>query len=290
MKSNYLPDKQREIISEKISLIQNQLYQYVCPIFDVNEKGELSLYGSSVLLNIDTKYFLITAAHVIAPSKRNRQYLWGADGAVLLSTLANSSIHITSSTTDDHKEDKVDLAHIQLVDDAPNILKEFSFLNLANFELNSLSSEIKTYIAIGYPHSQTKRKYKKPILDQRYLSYLSSEASESVYKELDIPPQVYLALVYDQNRIIDLLGNYQKAVTPFGISGGGIWALPNEPPINNTSKMGKLVAIVLAHQALNKVIWGIKIPVVLEMIRSFHPELNDKIPKSNLLNVIMKNV
>ncbi|MGH7497174.1 MAG: hypothetical protein ACREOO_32895, partial [bacterium] len=148
MNKYVITDDQREFISGKILLIKNQLYHYVCPIFHVDTRGELSLYGSSVLLNIEPYYFLITAAHVIAPSKRRSMYLWGKSGEVSLRMMVRGSFHITSSDSDDHEDDEVDLAHALLVDDAPEILKDFSFLNLSSLKLNDKSFETKTYITI----------------------------------------------------------------------------------------------------------------------------------------------
>jgi len=290
MKSQTITDEQREFVLKKVSLMRNRLYRHVCPIFDVNEKGELSQYGSSVLLKIDTKYFLITAAHVIAPSKRSIQYLWGASGEVPLKSMVQGSIHITSSSLDDHNDDKVDLAHVQLLDDAPTILNQFSFLNIRDIELTDLVSETKTYITIGYPLSLTKPRYKQPILDQRYLFHMSGIANESIYKELNVPYQAYLAVIYDRNKVVDSSGYYKKAPYPKGISGGGILAFPNKPPSDIESEIGKLVGIVLAYQAANNIILGIKIPVALEMIRLAHPELTVEIPKSDLLRVIVKNI
>lgn len=281
MRYNFLTDVQWDFMAKRISFISDKLGSYVCPILYYDEKKNLSVWGSSILLTVANKHFLITAKHVLASSSRIARYLWGSDGKIPLRQLIIGAIHHTGATLDENEKDEIDLAYFELVDNAAKILREFSFLSVDDLDLNHFQPEITSYITIGYPTSQTKPKHKQPILKQQAFAYITASESESVYQKLNKPHQLYLVLKFDENKTIGDSQFYQKPPSLHGMSGGGVWALSHSQT-GESSEVGKLIGINLGYCVSENVILAVRIFPVLARIEATHPYLADRILASEL--------
>ncbi len=209
------------------------------------EKNKLESIGTCILIKLDNRYFLITAAHVINQRhnvKCKELYL------LLDSETGKEKILIEEEIVCD-PNDKVadyhDVAIIELNKENYKIIPDERFLTLEQIELDD-SDKKKIYAFSGYPVS--KNKSIRTQGKNKFLVVFTEAFEDDIFT---------FSLSYDKSNF------NQELIKPQGMSGGGAWVISNK-----TNLEPKLIGISVCYKS-KKYVVVLKISYVLSMIKGF---------------------
>jgi hypothetical protein len=256
--------------------------KYVCPIVGVDKCGRPSLVGSGVLLKLGNRHFLFTAAHVLDESKSSTLYFAGNDD--LIELIAAKSFR-TSAPSGNRKDDKYDIAYLELDEQYVAQSSRYGFLSGASVDPNDLPNSRKFYSYIGFPHSKASvipdvRKFKP-----KMYSYSSNSPSEALYALLGFSTLTHVLVNFDKERVKAYDGQILTFPDPWGMSGGGVWRLADLSKLSSRSFEPALVGIAIEYHKDQKILAATKIAFVLESVRKQWPELSDRIPRCEILKI-----
>lgn len=269
-------------MDDRIKLIGTRRHRSVCPIFDIGRRNRLEVQGSSVLLTIGDKYFLVTANHVMEPIKHEELFVCQKNGMQSLGSVIVGDIKGIRAISKSTKDDNIDIAYAELNCVTIDVFDDYEFLTIDDIQPHFEAPENNQYILIGWPATKTKPRYDRPGIHQEYLLYLTSLASKEVYENKSFSLIEVLAL-RTPSKALDVTGNLQKVPQLKGMSGCGVWSVPSDFSIDETKNSEKLVGIGISYIINEKVvhenvIFATRIAIVLEKIRTDHPELTSFIP------------
>jgi len=243
--------------------------RYHFPIVGIDaNSNKMFLIGTCILLRIEKRVFLVTAAHVM----NERQYVKNKE--LWLYNYSNGRKTIISEdiigNDDKNVPNSTDVAIVEL-----NI-KEHETFNTPYFyercflDLNRILTDIEyqtsdeekvDYIVAGYPSSKNKNigiKNKKLKLFL-FLTDLVNEENKQTTEE-----SLLTVSVNWNNKDLSIKGT--SLPRPQGMSGGGVWLLSDKSEF-----CPMLYAISVAHIGSEKKVIAVKMSLVLSILKSYFP-------------------
>lgn len=253
-------------------------YQFPINGFDVNSQKEF-VVGTCVLIRIEKRVFLITAAHVMNERHHVRDkelWIWNySDG---------SKIVISEDIVGNHSEnvpDWHDVAIVELKIEEYVTFNNDEFYEKCFLPLNRIISKLDYCAAedeklcclvAGYPSSKNKIlscSYKKP---KQFLFVTRLITDEKNHDSAEAR-MTTISVEWDNDNLAKKGANLPH---PQGISGGGVWLLSDKSKFNPM-----LYAIPVAHKEKEKKVIAVKMCLVLSMLKDFYPgTLLDKVTLS----------
>jgi len=245
----------KEIIQTTIENSQKESNNYTYPIFVADENGKPDLLASSVVIEVDDKAYLVTASHVL-------KEVMGVGGGFLIGVNTQYlTINGEFTYSESNSTDEFDIAFVELQKDfiETNKIEVLPYENLAISPLNS-----KPHIAFahGFPNSKNKQ---SKALRQTAAFKVKAYAFAGVIREdvVDWPK-------YDKDENVHVCMSYGKKsdksipTHPRGISGGGLWVVPN---ILTDPKV-KLHGVFIEYYKNDEISFSTEIGQVVDFIRS----------------------
>ena len=240
---------------------------YVYPLFGEGDEGRPYLIASCIHLGIGDFRFLVTAAHAWAQLRVVNPSI-GIGGPLVplrdVTAWRNAKYDLTVISLDD--------ATVARMTGCPYVMSD-------DFDLN-VASLAPLYVAVGYPVTQSRPRYRRPIIRAGAIAYTSTPATAAVYSKLGLRPQLHIAINFPRRKVAGA-GGLQTAPKPNGMSGGGFWSVseadPNRP---------KLAGIALDYPAAARgghreshALIAVRSFVALAMIRQSTPTVAGQLPR-----------
>jgi hypothetical protein len=251
--------------------------KHVIPIFIPDDKGNPRILGSGVLLAIQERHFLVSAAHVFDENEMNSTlyYPQGESLAIL-----QGQVHKTQC--DCRENDKVDIGFMELDSNSvENMPEPLEFLSKDDLSLDDKPASGKLYVASGFPYTTNKGiAYKDRAaltLRPTMLCHTTTPADSKTCAEMEkhgFACDKNIFLKYDRKNTADKNHEKKMAPSPTGVSGGGLWLSIDMP---NKKYKKKLVGIGIEFLEKHNVIIGTRIELVLRGIRQVFPDLQKNI-------------
>ncbi|MCE7915735.1 MAG: hypothetical protein DYH15_13975 [Nitrosomonas sp. PRO4] len=250
-------------VSDHINLAmktaERKLNSFTYPVF-VNAKNERpDLIASSVIICLDSRTFLITASHVLDQiSNANSPFYIATEGEFV--ALEGQFIRSVNSYKDNY-----DIAFIELDKEFVNrnginsLREEYLMIN-KHFELVHLS------LIHGYPCSKNKQG-KALNGGTKFQSYAFTycgkvDKSFNEWDKYEKLSSVHTCMNYGKAR--DINGEIITPPSPRGISGGGLWLVPNSFSPTNVYLEG----IFIEYYQKDSISFSTKIRWIVDFIRN----------------------
>jgi hypothetical protein len=243
-----------EIIQKTIQAAQIETNDYTYPIFIADEAGKPDLIASSLIIEVDEKSYLVTAAHVL------KEVL--SVGSPFLVGVNTKYLPIKGEFTYsvDEPSDNFDVAFVELDKDMikSNNIKALPFEKLFQ------PSDKKPHIAFvhGFPNSKNKQ---AKALRNTTAFRVKAYAYGGVIKNEDIEwskyekdPDTHICMSYANT------SDNNIPTHPRGISGGGLWVVPHV--INDLDV--KLYGVFIEYYKKDKVSFSTEIRQVVDFIKN----------------------
>jgi hypothetical protein len=266
-----------------IDQIAESLSSTTVQFFYENKKGLPEATGSGLFFEVENRHFVITAAHVIAEHPNDTYIIVGTEGIILGGLLHFVALH----NSEKRKDDKIDLAFIELDNSLINLIKsQYRFLTLDDIQVDHSINESFQYLSYGYPVTKTKFKNiqgERVIVTSPFI-YNSTILPNFNHARFGFRQDVHIAIKFSG----EIKSNVNKlphlAPDVSGISGSGLWYLLNFP-FPEVLENRKLVGIVIERvkELDNKAIVAVSIDLIIEFFRN---NLGiSTLPKSQKINV-----
>jgi len=256
----------------------NNIREYVCQ-FLVVKKGKIKGDGSGVFIKVDNYYFLITAAHVTDDREYDLKVPVANGKAIIIQGELN-----TNTINGLRKDDKVDICIYKLNEHTLSLLDNYyNFLEKEDLGINHNLNYLDMYLTFGYPSSQTEQKYKTNIVIARPFYFVTQPKTEEFYSLLQCKQSENIIIHFDKYDFYDKeTGKQYIAPNTYGMSGSGLWYVPEQTNNINAFVEKKLVAILTEWwNEDKKCIISTRIDVVSEIIRQTY---NLNLPVSSIFN------
>jgi hypothetical protein len=241
----------------------------VCPVYIPDHTGAPVVNGSAVLLQFGQTRFLITAAHVMDDAKAHDFYVGGDEEIVGISAPYQVSVGPGS-----RQHDKVDLAVVKLGEKDVQRLGPRAYISphwMEPFaaERGPSASKRLHYLSLGFIASK-----QPPLKDNELVPHLTPSlhggAPAISYRRLGLDPRTHLLLEFSRKRMEGPNGRI-TAPRPRGISGGGVWYLPDF--MTQHPGIPLLVAITIEYKAAShNVLICTRLGYIVKWILDKYPE------------------
>jgi hypothetical protein len=258
----------------KMSEIYSDLYSVpaksVCPIFQYSSSNSLNAFGSGALISIGNTKFLLTAAHV---TDVHGEYELLVPGEQNLISLSGYLASLKLPKTGNRADDRYDISYFKLNDDtAASLATHFHFLTYPEVDLTDRTNEKDMYVMMGYPASRTK--IEGGTIDGPYSTMTGSAAPERFYNDLGYNIQDHILIKFRRNKSVDLhTGTLKIMSKPDGMSGGGVFAFPKNPGMEQALQPPKLVGILMKYYPHHHLFVATRLNCFVNCIFKNHPEL-----------------
>ena len=210
----------RDNLKSSIEQIQKNLEYFTYPIFQENRNNRPELVASSVAVELGGSHFLCTAAHVLKSIDDNRPvYIANSNINKKVSFVGLNGKAIFAKQTNETDFDLC-LINVNAIKDNFNFLSERKITRSNEFRQGSLQ------LLLGYPLSKNKvTKTINPKLNEVKTGFLT--VGVKIDRNINLShfegkkENIHIGFRYN----IDYMK--QKLPFPRGLSGGGVWYIPN---------------------------------------------------------------
>lgn len=259
---------------ERQQLASRQVTTAMCKYLDrhvigviLESEGVAQCIGSGTGIKIDGRYFIVSAGHMLMDAKKNK---WD----MVLTGRGQPSPEVSSFLGYGCRLDEfVDIAWIELDPESANSLsQEFVALNYLSISICYLENDLA--MVNGYqrdliriqPFHERRKLTLKPLCFQTLTLHPNVWSSE-------FNDAIDILLKYPEEGCVDSSGKPINLPEPYGISGGGIWALDvNCEGIWAPSK-AKLIGIEHSWDPSEHYLRATQIQHWLQMLKEDVPEL-----------------
>lgn len=230
--------------------------------FEKNHNGKLPPYAdsSSVLLTINERFFLITAAHCI--------YDIDCIGIMVENdfyTIGGYLKYFEPNDQDNYEPNHLDLAIFELNDETIKAFKlKYKFLDWNRIGFGHQSSTISHYLVIGYPEYKTEKHFPTKKILSSPLILRTIGVNVDKYVKDKVNKNSCIILSADQKNVGLNTTNTIIELPPLGgISGCGIWHVFNE--FGKTPRY-QLVAILTGENEQKTLLYSTKIDHIKKIL------------------------
>jgi hypothetical protein len=235
--------------------------------------------GNGVLLEINQTYYILSAGHLMniddfpylmIPAKDNKMALCNGK---LVTTYMNYS-----------DKNKVDLAVFKFSErQNKHIEGHYRFIRPDEILLEHKTVETSSYIISGYPINNIIKHTGQPFYEAEPLQVLTATVRNRTYKKFGFNTSTHI-LVKLYGRIKPFLSNHKKRLkNPTGISGSGLWHIPNWNKLDGNGVPEHFLVGILTDNYIDQgFVVAVKIDFATEIIRH---DFNIASKQSNLENI-----
>jgi len=250
----------RERMNECTDAGAQQFIGSIKPIYGSSHNGNPIHIGTCILLQIEKRKFLLTAAHVTDKNEYTSLYIGGGTELILIEG--------------DRKKDHYDFAWLKLNEAFINKIWDVNFADETQLLFNNDDTEGKLYLALGFPNSKNKKiNTQETSLTPKYMKYSSTvKQNDALCQKLRISGADHLFLDYDSKYSKDDNGQIVNSYAPRGISGGALVDMgkTSDPKsyIPQTPCTGKIAGMLVENHKDFKAMSAVKINVIVEQIKT----------------------
>lgn len=249
-----------------MNTLQPDLAKTVRPLYLVNERGVLEQFASGTFIQVEKKFILLTALHVIDQLGKVNLYVAGKNEII---KIVGKLHHINSEreiNSGRHRND--DFAIVVLEEEMLEQLSDVIFMPVERFNLGVIDKEQTMYFAFGYPSSKHKNKppdVKNDIRKVYPFIYCSPKDEQFGYEESGVSEETHIAVSFDKENS-KISKRLVMPPDPFGMSGGGLWMVQDVFSDNKNDVL--LSGLLIEYIKSKKVILAVRMLPIIKFISS----------------------
>ncbi|MGR9107632.1 MAG: hypothetical protein ACU843_11945 [Gammaproteobacteria bacterium] len=253
-------DDLARVLDDTIELLTS----FTIPLYVDGRGGRPEQFGSGFFLEVDSKFVLVSAAHVLREVKKHV-----VDYYVSPTQKCNLDGTLVIRRGGGNDDDLIDVAGIVLNETASLPQPETGKvpLPISYLAAGYIPRAGKEYLIIGYPSSRNEANpVKRSVTDRAYAYHAPSAASEA-FEQLGLSQSSHILIPLDLRRGYDASGNHFNFPKPQGISGSPIWVL-YEDRAEESHRAFRLVVVGVAtrYKKALKLLMGTDSQAILELI------------------------
>jgi hypothetical protein len=242
----------------------------ICPIFfEKYGLSRLEQIGSGVILQLNSKIFLLTVAHITDYLEHGALFLPSNDG---FTQIYGSYSSFKLPTGYKRTTDKVDIAYFKLSNSiSESIHHSIKSLNRNDLHLTESLLENDIYTFSGFPISKAKSRGKQ--YTSEIFSFSGPAASITDYENNNYDKYINILVRFNRRNSCTSTGVKQMSPHPKGISGGAVFSWPKDIQTRQKDFEFHLVGIGHTYKENDNIFVGTRINVYLASIYGNNPDL-----------------
>ena len=244
-----------------------KFYDSVRPLYGIAGSNSPNHIGTCILLSINQKKYLLTAAHV-ADHREDTALHVGVNNQLVE---IDGNLTSTSKPSGGRDNDHYDFAWLEL---SPRFLKQAGHLEFITEEFIStgnVGTKNRLFLALGYPNSKNKKiNHAKKTVVPRPLKYASTiKDKPRLCKKLGISGAEHLFLDFSSKYSKASDGQMVRSISPKGVSGGALVDMGKIPihDQRNALTKGLLAGLLIENHAEHQVMCAVKIGFIVDQIK-----------------------
>ncbi len=230
------------------------------------------IIATCMLLRVDCRNYMVTAAHVVDELDDSALYVAGSVGSQPVQLIG--VVHKTAAPPQGRQKDKIDVAFWEIDEQKIPELGNVAFIEATQISHNRAPLKNRLYLAAGYPYSRNKRNVKNNTKSikaslSKYTAALTEDSA--IARDYGVSGEQHLFLKYHEYSETDS-GEKQKTFNPVGLSGGPLIDLGNfaspERYVERSQQLGYIAGMTIERISKHDVLVATRIQVVLDAIRS----------------------
>jgi len=257
-------DKINDLSKSSLKLFRNSIHA----IYGSTDKGQPEHIGTCTLITVNSKNYMITAAHVIDNNEYTCLYIGGSRETVLI----EGNAFVTTKPDGNRKNDHYDFAWMEVTDEVLNELGGVSFIQEKQFMVRDIKKEGRLFVALGYPNTKNRKiDNKKHSITKRIWRYSSTiKEDKDLCKKLNITGKHHYFLDYNSKYSKDSDGKKMNSLSPVGMSGGALIDMCSIIEIDhynqNAKNNGYLAGILIENQKEFSSMVSVRITIIRDSI------------------------
>ncbi|WP_428225822.1 hypothetical protein [Flavobacterium sp.] len=253
-------------VEEKLNLltqsVANKALQFT-PIISLPNPPSAIPLGSGLFLKIKDSYFLASAGHLLNFEDWPKLTVPGNND-----TLVNLNGVLITTFENGKTDSDVDFAVFKFAERQIKHLIDghYNFIDCSDIKVNHKVEENGYYIIAGYPVNGVKKTAGKAEFKPIPAKFLTYPLKHKKHKNNNFNPNHFILVKYQ--RKVAPLNSSEKQITRElkGISGSGLWHIPNWKDLNNGVPKFQLVGIMTENHKNKGFLVAIRIDFITEII------------------------
>ena len=266
------PEELSAFLHERLESQLGRVHSSTVPVY-LESRPVPQHVGSGVLLRIGEEKFMFTAAHVADFRLKGQLYLGGESFPIRMS----GTVTHTRPPQDDRLRDKLDAAVIHLSEEVTGHLREHEFLEIAEVDAASGPRHDDFFLVAGFPCTKQRFVPNGSTIEALLYPFVAVSKLGSSYDSESLNADYHVLLGFNKKEMWRRDLGRVTAPDLYGISGGGIWWLPEYD--GPDARPPKLHAIAIEwHSGRQRQVLGTRVHVLLSAIWRDFPALRDLLP------------
>jgi hypothetical protein len=254
-------------LEDNVGLIYTKAAEKVLPstvtLYISLEKGGDSIesLGSGILVQYEANYFLITAGHCLKQDKK----------VILSGILDGREFHNLKGVAlvEHGLKEKIDVGIVKLSDESIQAcLRNHQFIPQSQILNNSIVKQPADYFVAGFPNTKVQIQHRAKKVKKDLAPFLMQSRTPEYYQKLIFHPDESLLLRFDKRRsTIWSSGEISMAPNPEGMSGCGIWYIPDYFVQNLDNITPMLSSIFIEYHPSYRTIVATKFEVITPLLK-----------------------
>jgi hypothetical protein len=234
-----------------------------------SEPFHIEPLATGILIKVNSVHFLITAAHVLQYKGEdiNPEDIGIITGGNEFNIL-NGHIKFTRLSLHENNNN-IDLAIWKIDDErvVKEIESKFTFLSPERIDITHTPVQESKYLIVGFPITRSKKKPNTLKIKVDPFIFLTKQSKKNIYSKLILQQHSNLIVDYRKRRIRNFNGSTGQGPDPYGLSGCGLWYLPEMKIGDDNRVESKLVGIMTEWHNTQNALVATRIHIVTEIIR-----------------------
>ena len=275
-------------IEEAAPAVARTLLKHHRLLYEVGQNQHLVPLATGLLLRVERRHFLITAAHVLDANNEHPTCdlaTHGRDGLGEAVILHGESFRTVTPEGRTRLDDRLDVGFIALDAAVVEQIGEDRFMGPELMDLNDAGCMPALYGALGYPEELNLTitpTEARPVTKVPFL-YTSVFDAPEEYQRIGVSPNTHL-LMHASNKKTRAAGDIKMKLPDLhGMSGGGCWRL-TEYGRNPTAP--RLLAMTIEWRRWKTHgLLASRMNLVVQALRAAYPDLSPRLARSGLANI-----
>lgn len=250
-----------EVIDEAAAL----LAKFVVPLYESDNRGRPSSYGSGFFVKAGSQHFLVSAAHVLETLNQRPLFYYITPHT----TRKLSGKLILNPWQGDREDDPIDVGVLCLTGEG---LPPYPEVNKLALDVSYLCPTLlprsgKNYMILGFPASRSEVNPAKQQVAATVYGYRNSSINDVKYADTGLSPETHVVLPLNLEVGFDSRGRYRNFPRPQGMSGSPIWVMYDEDGRDDLKEL-TVVAVGTKYRRRERLLVGTDVAPVLNMINA----------------------
>ncbi|MCG9066263.1 trypsin-like peptidase domain-containing protein [Laribacter hongkongensis] len=205
---------------------QKMYKEAIRPIYCSTENGRPVHEGSCVLLNLEGKHILLTAAHVMDANKEKNSTIYVGGEKNLLKI--EGEFLVSEKKEENRLKDRYDFAALLLSNEDVINLGDVCYIRENEIAPDREKHNGRLYSIIGYPNTKNKSVdcVNYSVKSARWHYFSTHRDNAGLCKKLGITGEKHIFVSYDK-KSKSSNGEIVNSISPRGVSGGAVFDLGN---------------------------------------------------------------